>query len=534
MMTLPSRADGSSVRVDPATLAQARSVIIVSCLLFDVGMVALLHGSPSIRDSALWAFAEIAGSLLLVDLAVTRALLWRAGRAWAPLQMFCVTLEMATGVTWIQLTGTTSSYFITFGPLLIAMYRSFAGYGIAAWATSCIVLFQGAAFALEGVGVLRPASLFAENPSGLDATPLFRDVSIASILLVYVSAFTGSNYVANAIREKEAALKAARRDFEQAVEDGLPGRLVGATVGGYALVELLGRGGMGEVYEAVSEASGGRHVALKVLHRQLSHDAQVVARFQREIEVVQRLSSRGVAAVLDSGVASDGLRWLAMDLLRGEDLGARLRRRGRVSLAEIVPVVAELAETLDEAHAAGIVHRDVKPQNIFLLSEPGPDGALVKLLDFGIARLSESAGEQGLTATAAVLGTPGFLAPEQIAPSLGEVGPETDLFALGAVVYRAITGRPAFNASHLSAAIHSALHEHPPHPSETVEGLPKDVDSVIALALAKRPRHRYGSARAFAEDLKAALAGTLPDEVRRRAREFAGFGSAHVDETLLA
>jgi serine/threonine-protein kinase len=534
MMTLPSRVDGGAVRLDPAGIAQARSVIIVSCLFFDAAMIAFLRGSPSIRQSALWAFAEIAGALLLLDLAITRAFLWRARPAYAAIQMLCVTLEMATGVTWIQLTGTTSSYFIMFGPLLIAMYRSFAGYGTAAWATSCIVLFQAVAFALESAGVLRPASLFVENPSGLYATPLFRDVSIASILLIYVSTFTGSNYVANAIREKEAALSAARRDFEQAVEDGLPGRLVGASVGGYKLVELLGRGGMGEVYEAVSEADDDRRVALKVLHRQFAHDAQVVARFQREVEVVRRLSSRGIAAVTDSGVASDGLRWLAMELLRGEDLGARLRRRGRIPLAEMVPIVAELAQTLDEAHAAGIVHRDVKPQNIFLLSEPAKDGALVKLLDFGVARLSESSGEPGLTATAAVLGTPGFLAPEQIAPSLGEVGPETDLFALGAVVYRAITGRPAFNASHLSAAIHAALHVHPPPPSETTEGLPKDVDSVIALALAKRPRHRYGNARAFADDLRAALAGTLPDEVRQRAREFAGFGSTNVDETIPA
>src|SRR5262249_24339778 len=150
-------------------------------------------------------------------------------------------------------------------------------------------------------------------------------------------------------------------------------------------------------------------VALKVLHRHLGYDSQSIARFRREIDLVRRLDVRGVAQVIDSGVTDDGLHFLAMELLSGEDLASLLRRKGRLSLAEALPIVDQLADVLDAAHAAGIVHRDVKPQNVFLATTGTTGAPTVKLLDFGIARLHEAATEPKLTMTWAVLGTPGYL-----------------------------------------------------------------------------------------------------------------------------
>ncbi|HEX9102258.1 MAG TPA: serine/threonine-protein kinase, partial [Polyangia bacterium] len=204
------------------------------------------------------------------------------------------------------------------------------------------------------------------------------------------------------------------------------------------------------------------------------------------------------------------------ELLRGEDLGALLRRRGRISLGELLPIVDRLAEALTAAHALGVVHRDLKPGNVFLVENDaaGP----VRLLDFGISRMAESPSQVALTQTSMVLGTPGYLAPEQVAPRFGDVGPATDLFALGALAFRALTGENAFVANNAAQAAYAALNVQPPPPSQLRPDLPADVDAVIALALAKRLEDRYADAAAFARDLRAASAGALDRDVRTRAR----------------
>ena len=224
-----------------------------------------------------------------------------------------------------------------------------------------------------------------------------------------------------------------------------------------------------------------------MLLRHLGVESELVARFRREIDLVRRMKARGVAEILDAGETGDGLHYLAMELLRGEDLAALLRREERLPLGELLPIVDQLAEALDAAHALGIVHRDVKPQNIFLARDAAGDVS-VKLLDFGIARLLEMSREDRLTVTFTVVGTPGYLAPEQISDAIGAIGAETDIFALGAVVYRALTGRPAFESVNLAGMLHAALHGQPLAPSALVVGLTPDVDAVIALAIAKRLR----------------------------------------------
>ena len=339
-----------------------------------------------------------------------------------------------------------------------------------------------------------------------------------TVMLVVGAAAIAAIYLTHRLRallrEKDDALSQVKRDLVRVTAEFQPGRLTGATLDDkYLLEELLGRGGMGEVYRARDPEQ--REVAVKVLFAHL-HDTGALERFKREAEVVAKLPPHLVAPVLGVGASRDGLHYLVMELLRGEDLGALLRRRGRMSMGELLPIVDRLAEALAAAHKLGVVHRDLKPGNVFLVENDaaGP----VRLLDFGISRMAESPSHIALTQTSMVLGTPGYLAPEQVAPRVGAVGPATDLFALGALVYRALTGEPAFVANNAAQAAYVALNVQPPPPSKLRPDLPDDVDAVIALALAKRLADRYSDPAAFARDLREASRGMLENDVRARAR----------------
>jgi serine/threonine protein kinase len=303
--------------------------------------------------------------------------------------------------------------------------------------------------------------------------------------------------------------------LRRAVDQARVGRLSGTRLGEFAIDELLGRGGMGEVY-AARRTSDGKDVAIKLLHAHLGADELLRARFRREAEVVTRMPAGTVAHVFQFGTSSDGYDYIVMERLRGEDMGALLKRRDRLDLAEVVHIVERIAAGLDGAHALGVVHRDLKPQNVFLCGELDtgqiPD---VRLLDFGVARLGEALAATAMTATAAVIGTPGYMSPEQATGA--DIGPSADVFALGAIAYRALTGKPAFPSRNPASALFEALHHEPPPPSEVVPGLPDDVDAVIALALAKKSTERYQTAGEMARDLALAARAELGETARARA-----------------
>jgi len=330
-------------------------------------------------------------------------------------------------------------------------------------------------------------------------------------------AFLFGNFLIGNLRAKDEALRQAREDLERAVDAARPARLAGTVLGGlYELGEMLGRGGMGEVYQA-TRLTDGRSVAVKVLNVEVAASARMRERFRREADIIARLPAAHVAPARDFGIDDEGRQFIVMDLLKGEDLGALLRRRGELPLEDVVALAERSAAALDAAHELGVVHRDLKPENLFLLggAEVGFD---LRVLDFGVARLLDDS-QPGLTQAATVLGTPGYLAPEQARGELAEIGPHTDVFALGAILYRALTGRNAFPARAVSAAIYQALHHEPRPPSSVRAGLPDGIDDVLTLALAKRPEDRYARAPHLARDLRAAARGQLPEESRRRARD---------------
>jgi serine/threonine-protein kinase len=336
-----------------------------------------------------------------------------------------------------------------------------------------------------------------------------------TLLVGYTLTFIAMNFFAVTLREKEAALSTARRDLARAVDETRSqGRLCGLVLADrYELHELLGRGGMGEVYRG-RDLDDGHPVAVKVLHAHLVDRKGMRDRFHREALLLARISEAHVAKVLECGATADGHEYIVMEHLSGEDLGTRLRRRGTFPTTELVDLVDKIAIALEAAHAAGVVHRDLKPENVFLLE--GSDE--VRLLDFGIARFQEG---DGLTVTMELLGTPGYMAPEQVRGDPREIGPHTDVFALGAIVYRALTGNNAFPSRAPASALYEALHWSPPPPTSVRPDLPEDVDHVLALALAKRRADRYARPWRLAHELRLAVLGALDEASRVSARNLA-------------
>jgi len=311
--------------------------------------------------------------------------------------------------------------------------------------------------------------------------------------------------------QRGAELAEVQLDFEQALRAGAgqSGRMSGAMAGRYELAEVIGRGAMGEVY-AAHDAGSGERVAIKLLRAEACETSSDRTRFVREGEVTQRLDVPNVVKVLGTGFLDLGTPYIAMEFLEGEDLAALLRRQGRLEHDRVVRLIDEVASGLDAAHRSGIVHRDVKPQNLFLARASGSD--VWKILDFGV---STFAGSSGTLTQAGMVGTPGYMAPEQVLGAPTDA--RADVFSLGAVAYRCLTGRRPFEGRDTAQMVFEIVYKTPSRPSMLMEGLPRDVDRVLALALAKSRDLRPRAAGELARALKAALSNNLDASLRRRA-----------------
>ena len=274
-------------------------------------------------------------------------------------------------------------------------------------------------------------------------------------------------------------------DARPAAEDPLVGAVLAGT---YRVTRVIADGGMGRVYEA-EHTRLERKVAVKVLHDLYAKLPDGVARFEREARAASRVSSPHVVGVLDVLRAPDGRPCIVEELVAGEDLQARLDRLGRLSHAEALPLARQLCRALAVAHAQGVIHRDLKPSNVLL--ETADDGAVtVKILDFGVAKV---AGDAALTQTEAVLGTPAYMAPEQARGS-ANVDARADLYAVGAVLYRMLTGRPPFEGSDGVSPLAKLLREEPPRPRSIDRTIPEGIEAVIQRAMAREPANRPASA----------------------------------------
>lgn len=463
-------------------------------------------------------FALINISLLTLDAAITLASFYRTALRKRWVIACLVILENVTFIVWVQATGTLSSYFVLAGAILILAYRLAFDFAVAATCAASLFVMHIGVIVLELSGVLTPEPLFHGPVSRVYELPLYQSMTIISIGSIYVLCFVGANAYVNKLREKEHALREVREEAAEIAEGARHGRLSGMVIADeYALGELLGRGGMGEIYIA-RRVSAEQTVAVKVLHPHLIESATALERFRREARAAERIPAAHTARILAVGSDDDqGLHYIVMEYLRGEDMGALLRRRGPLRVRELVPIARQIAEALDAAHAVGVVHRDLKPSNVFLLAGATGDIPEVRLLDFGISKMLDDTDEDPLTRADAVLGTIGYMAPEQALSQLGEVGPASDRFSFAAVIYRALCGRVPFLGRDVASAVQSLLRSAPPPPSTLRPGLPPDVDMVMTIGMAKTPGSRYSTAKALVDHLEIAADGCLDTETRERA-----------------
>ncbi len=311
-----------------------------------------------------------------------------------------------------------------------------------------------------------------------------------------------------ALAQREALLVEARADLDQALKIGGPGRYSDQVVGAYRLGVVIGRGAMGDVYEAVHVETGDP-AAVKLLNATALVTPGQLTRFYREADAAAKLESVHIVRLLDVSRSDDAIPYIAMERLRGQDLSTLLRERRRLPLAEAVELVQHVARALEAARAAGIVHRDIKPQNIFW-SELG-DARVWKLLDFGVSKLGDT---QGTLTRGHVVGTPMYMAPEQARGDA--VDHRCDTLALATVAYRVITGAPPYAGRDVPTILFNVVHRIPQRPGELVK-LPRDVDRVIAIGVAKAPAERFATALELADALAAAAGSKLPRELRERA-----------------
>jgi serine/threonine-protein kinase len=266
----------------------------------------------------------------------------------------------------------------------------------------------------------------------------------------------------------------------------------------YRVVRLIGEGGMGAVYEGENTRIS-RRVAIKVLRTEAANRPELAARFEREARAAAKIGSKHVCDVLDLGDLPNGDSYLVMEFLDGEDLASRLKTLGRMPDAEALAIAYQLTDGLATMHEAGIIHRDLKPANVFLAL--GSRGETVKILDFGVSKFSSSNESLHMTATGAVMGTPLYMSPEQ-ARGAKDIDARSDLYAVGVVLYKAVTGKLPFKGDNFNEILFKIALEVPPRVLELAPDVDPGFAEIIERAMAKEPAERYQTARDFQDALR--------------------------------
>ena len=274
--------------------------------------------------------------------------------------------------------------------------------------------------------------------------------------------------------------------------------------GQFRILQKIGSGGMGSVYKAL-QPSMNRLVAVKILHPKLANRKDLVSRFRREASAMSHLAHPNTVKVFNYGELEDGSLYIAMEFLAGRSLHQTVRKQGPLPVQRALSILIQVCGALEEAHRKGIVHRDLKPENIFLCTDPSGQGDYAKVLDFGLAKVTEREMNPGsivLTQEGMVFGTPEFMSPEQAQGKL--LDPRSDIYSLAVILYEALTGKLPFHAKTPMEYIQHHVATRPIDLNKRVPGLvfPRQLEAVIAKCLQKKPDARYQTASEFADALK--------------------------------
>ena len=477
-----------------------------------MGIVPLFDGDPDLARLFLLSLALCGGSFVV--------LAWRLRDP----HQYAIPLVTASALATVFAVFCGVAYFGPFSPVPVIVPVGLYFFSLAGSrrATASIWAVCAVAYALLAglvvAGVLPDRGVFptsrGDTTDRVLAIALIEATFFLTLLVARVTRATTEQALrefdraVRGIARREALLEEARQELDLALKVGGVGRFTEQVMGSFRLGAIIGRGGMGEVYEA-SHVETGARAAVKMLHAHVLGDADTVRRFLREARIAASLRVPNVVSVLEIGDVERSLPYIAMERLDGETLADRLRHEPRLPLHAVVDLVRQVGRALDAARAAGVVHRDLKPRNLFFAHTP--EGELWKVLDFGVSKLVDFDATQH---RGRILGTPGYMAPEQATG--GVVSHRTDLFALAIVCYRALTGRPAFTGDGMVETVYQVVHCMPPRPSETAR-LHPDVDLALAVGLAKEPSVRYDSGEELAVALAAAGRGRLAADVRLRA-----------------
>jgi serine/threonine-protein kinase len=279
--------------------------------------------------------------------------------------------------------------------------------------------------------------------------------------------------------------------------------VIGKTLSGtYSVERVLGEGGMGRVYLARHTRIAQKQVAVKVLHPEYGRNPDMLARFQREAETAASISHPNVVAVYDVARTPHGRPYLVTEYLEGCDLSQYLKQRQRLTLPTTIHIARQLCEGLAAAHRCGVIHRDLKPHNVFLVGDftnGVPEFPHIKILDFGLSKFMDVADGQPVTKTGVILGTPAFMSPEQASGQ--ETDSRSDIYGVGALLYTCLTGRVPFDEATPQTTVLAVIAKDPPRPRELESSIPEFAELVIQRAMAKKPAERFQTMEALLEAL---------------------------------
>lgn len=278
----------------------------------------------------------------------------------------------------------------------------------------------------------------------------------------------------------------------------------GTFIGNYQVMRLVGSGAFGDVYFGKNPAID-KTVAIKVLAPEMARNAEVVARFNAEARAVDRIQHPNIVQVYDYGQLADGRYYIVMEFLNGQSLTELIEEKAPFPLREALEILRQIASGLEAAHRSNVVHRDLKPDNIVVLQDD--DGQVrVKILDFGIAKMLDgNIDDAAKTSAGVILGTPLYMAPEQASGSSAEIGPATDIYALGVIAYRMISGQFPIDGDNPREVLYKQVTELPRSLAKVTRGLSPRICEVVHKALEKSPKKRYSSALQFIQDLEEAI-----------------------------